>query len=150
MKCIANSIRILLFTLLCPVQASHSQTTVTDTTGSGSACVIAKKLGDSIAIEWVLGEPSATDAINRAKQALRTRGYEDLFPQSSSSDAHGWMVIIKTQYQTYTGKERTSYGCGFSTQSPAQAENNARNNLRAYSWGWKESLGYQVIESRQY
>lgn len=150
MNCIANSFRILLFTLLWHTSFSYGQSSATDATTSGAACVIAKQLGNSIAIEWALGEPSVDQAIKRAKQALHARGYEHVFPQAGSSDAHGWMVIIQTRYQTYTGRERTSYGCGFSAQSSAMAEANAQKNLRAYSWGWKERMGYQVIENLKY
>ena len=81
---------------------------------------------------------------------LRNLSYEYVFPQSNSNNPHGWMIIIKTQYRTYTGRERTSYGCGFSNQSPAVAETNALHNLRTYSWGWKESVGYEVLEKHQY
>ncbi|WP_428603323.1 hypothetical protein [Sedimenticola sp.] len=112
--------------------------------------MIAKKLGDSLAIEWAIGEPSIASAIEKAKQALYRKGYEYVFPQSSSSDPHGWMIIIKTHYRTYTGRERTSYGCGFSSQSSTVAEENALTNLRTYSWGWKSGMGYEVIENLQY
>lgn len=148
----AKSFHILLITVFCTILATNGQTATTGSPSAtgGAACVIAKKLGNSLAIEWVIGEPSVAHAIEQAKQALRAKGYEYVFPQSNSSDPHGWMIIIKTQYRTYAGRERTSYGCGFSTQSPAVAETNARTNLRTYSWGWKESIGYQVIENRQY
>lgn len=147
-----GSVFTLLLILLCTTSASTGQTAVLTKpmAPGGAACVIAKKLGDSLAIEWAVGEPSVAHAIEKAKQALRIKGYEYVFPQSNSNNQHGWIVIIKTQYRTYTGRERTSYGCGFSNQSPAIAETNAILNLRTYSWGWKESSGYDVIVTRQY
>lgn len=147
-----GSVFTLLLILLCTTSASTGQTAVLTKpmAPAGAACVIAKKLGDSLAIEWAVGEPSVAHAIEKAKQALRIKGYEYVFPQSNSNNQHGWIVIIKTQYRTYTGRERTSYGCGFSNQSPAIAETNAILNLRTYSWGWKESSGYDVIVTRQY
>lgn len=116
----------------------------------GSACVVAKKLGDSVAIQWATGEASVAAAIDKAKQALNQQGYEFVFPQSNSNTRHGWMVIIKTRYRTYTGRERTSYGCGFDQLTEETAEQRALSNLRSYSWGWNPNLGYEVIEKSQY
>ncbi len=116
----------------------------------GSACVVAKKLGNSMAIQWATGEPSVAEAIDKAKQELNNQGYEFVFPQSNSNFRHGWIVIIKTRYRTYTGRERTSYGCGFDQLTVEAAEQRALSNLRSYSWGWKPSLGYEVIEKNQY
>ncbi len=116
----------------------------------GAACVVAKKLGNSLAIEWATGEPSVAQAIDKAKLALNKQGYEYVFPQANSHNKHGWMVIIKTRYRTYTGRERISYGCGFDNQTIEAAEQRALSNLRSYSWGWKPNLGYEVIEKKQY
>ncbi|TVO75306.1 hypothetical protein [Sedimenticola selenatireducens] len=116
----------------------------------GAACVVAKKLGNSLAIQWATGEPSVSQAIDKAKQALQRQGYEYVFPQSNSHAQHGWIVIIKTHYSTYTGRERTSFGCGFDDHSAETAEQRALANLRSYSWGWKSNLGYEVIEKKKY
>ncbi len=118
--------------------------------GGGAACVVAKKLGNSLAIEWSTGAPSVSQAIARAKQALREKGFKYVFPQANSSLPHGWMIVIKTQYKTFTGKIRTSYGCGFSAVSAKQAEQLAVRDLRAFSWGWKPQYGYDVIENKRY
>jgi hypothetical protein len=143
---------IFLLVSLVLTQTAHSQSGATAQpfqTG-GAACVVAKKLGDSLAIQWATGEPSVSHAIDKAKQALLKQGYEYAFPQSNSHAKHGWIVIIKTQYRTYTGRDRTSYGCGFDGLSAEAAEQHALSNLRSYSWGWKPSLGYEVIEKKEY
>ncbi|MCW8908164.1 MAG: hypothetical protein OQL28_13005 [Sedimenticola sp.] len=116
----------------------------------GAACVIAKKLGDSLDIAWATGAGSVSDAISQAKQELRKRGYPDLFPQANSDQPHGWMVIVKTGYRNARGRPRTSYGCGFNTRSATAAEQDAVDNLRSYSWGWRPDFGYQVIEKTSY
>ncbi len=143
---------IFLLSLLSMLPPAHGQSAASNgqPVSGGATCVIAKKLGDSLAIEWVTSEPSVTLAIEKAKRALRKKGHEYVFPQSSSNALHGWMAIIQTRYRTYTGRERTSYGCGFSSQSSTDAEAKALINLRTYSWGWKESMGYKIIEQRQY
>ncbi|HEB95673.1 MAG TPA: hypothetical protein ENI96_04490 [Sedimenticola thiotaurini] len=129
---------------------SLAPVTVAAASGGGTACVVAKRQGNSLAIEWVVGEASVSSAIARASQALRRRGYDYIFPQANSNLAHGWMVVIETEYRTYTGRSRTSYGCGFSASSEEQAEQLAVQDLRSYSWGWKPKYGYQVKEKRRF
>jgi hypothetical protein len=116
----------------------------------GSACVVAKRLGDSQAIEWAVGRATVSQAIADAKRALIARGFEHVFPQGNSPIPHGWLMVVKTEYQTYTGKMRTSYGCGFSAESPTQAEALAVNDLRTYSWGWKPAHRYKQVQLEQF
>lgn len=141
---------LLMSLLLAHTAYSQTSADAQPLQTGGAACVVAKKLGDSLAIEWATGEPSVSQAIDKAKQALQKQGYEYLFPQSNSHAKQGWIVIIKTRYRTYTGRERTSYGCGFDDHSAETAEQRALTNLRSYSWGWKPNLGYEVIEQKRY
>ena len=122
---------------------------------AGASCVVAKKLGNSLAIEWVASaDVSAADAINQAKQKLLEQGwrgrYQDAHPQASSELSHAHMVIVKTQYKTLIGKQRTSYGCGYSARSIQEAGEAALRDLQNYSWGWKPEFGYKVVESFRY
>ena len=122
---------------------------------AGASCVVAKKLGNSLAIEWVASaDVNAADAINQAKQKLLDQGwrgrYQDTHPQASSELAHGHMVIVKSQYETLTGKQRTSYGCGYSARSLQEAGEAALTDLQNYSWGWKPHHGYQVVKQHKY
>ncbi len=119
---------------------------------AGAACVVAKRLGDSLAIEWVASpQESAATAIDKAKQILIDQGYrnqgQDMHAQANSALPHAYMVIVKTQYKTAAGRTRTSYGCGYSPRSSAEAEQAAVYDLHNYSWGWKPELRYEVIES---
>lgn len=144
--------RLIIPVFLAITSVSHAQTEPGTRAfeRGGAACVVAKKLGNSLAIEWTTGEPSVSHAIDKAKLALNKQGYEYVFPQANSAFKHGWIVIIKTSYRTYTGRERVSYGCGFDPQSVETAEQRALSNLRSYSWGWKPGLGYEVIEKGPY
>ena len=122
---------------------------------AGASCVVAKKLGNSLAIEWVASaDVDAADAINQAKQKLLDQGwrgkYQDAHPQASSDLAHAHMVIVKSQYETLTGKQRTSYGCGYSARSLQEAGEAALTDLQNYSWGWKPEHGYQVVKQHEY
>jgi len=116
--------------------------------------MVAKELGNSLAVEWIADtKESVESAIEKAKASLRSHGFSkrkllDLHVQASTQLAHGYMVIIRTKYttpyRTKMGNIRTSYGCGFSNASFADAEQKAVSNLRTYSWGWKNELGYEL------
>jgi GMP synthase-like glutamine amidotransferase len=122
---------------------------------AGGSCVIAKKLGNSLAIEWVAGvEESGLSATEKAKQRLLDQGhkgrYIDVHPQALTDLPAAHVVIIKSSYQTIRGKMRTSYGCGFDAGSTQAAEVRAIDNLRSHSWGWKPETGYEVLERFSY
>jgi len=122
---------------------------------AGAACVVAKRLGDSLAVEWVAAEGvSAEDALHQAKQKLLDQGlrgkHQGLHPQAASELPQAHVVIVQTEYETRIGKRRTSYGCGFSAQSETQARKLALENLRNYSWGWRPELGYRVLQAFRY
>jgi hypothetical protein len=137
----------LLFLCILAFGESHSAHPYP---AGGSACVVAKKLGNSLAIEWSTGQASVPGAIDEAKQALRKRGFEYVFPQANSPLPHGWATIIKTEYRTFTGRKRTSFGCGFSNRSQKHSEELAVGDLRSYSWGWQPKHGYEVMEQHRY
>jgi len=119
---------------------------------AGGVCVIAKEMGNSLAYEYVAKYGiTLQTAINKAKQLLRQKGYTrrkllDLHVQARTAIPHGLLVIVRTNYTTRTGRNRTSYGCGFSPISYTDAERRALSNLRSYSWGWNPDHDYEVIE----
>jgi hypothetical protein len=122
---------------------------------AGAACVIAKKQGDSLAIEWVASPSvSAATAILEAQQRLIDQGYrtkgQDVHTQAVTELRNAYMAIVKTQFTTLRGRSRTSYGCGYSPRSAAEAERAAVYDLRNYSWGWKPEMGYEVVEALRY
>ena len=124
---------------------------LSENTMAGAACVVAKKMGDSKAIEWVHSSESAETALVQAKQKLRQRGYKDLFPQVTTELEHAYVIVVKSDYKNTRGKQRTSYGCGFSEKSYNEALWAAIRNLQSYAWGWKpDREGYKISDKQQY
>ncbi|MCG7912831.1 MAG: hypothetical protein JAY71_03015 [Candidatus Thiodiazotropha weberae] len=122
---------------------------------AGGSCVVAKRQGDSLAIEWQASfSDSALSAMEKAKKRLLDQGYrkkgQDVHAQAGSDLPHAYLVIVKTGYTTLRGQPRTSYGCGFSPVSAGEAERAALYDLRNYSWGWKPEFGYEVVERFRY
>jgi hypothetical protein len=121
---------------------------------AGGVCMVAKELGNSLAIEWIADAKVSVDsAIELTKSKLQQQGFSkkklrDVHVQANTNMTHGYMVIIKTKYKTpyktTMGDTRTSYGCGFSATSSTAAEQAAVDNLRSYSWGWKSDYGYEL------
>jgi len=117
----------------------------------GAACVIAKKMGNSEAIEWNYSPESAETALFQAKEKLRARGYRFLFPQATTDLEHAYVVIIESSYKSSRGRDRISYGCGFSEASYDEALWAAIRNLQSYAWGWKpDREGYKISEKSKY
>lgn len=145
-SCSATTLCAILIIALCAPQISEA----------GGVCVVAKKLGNSLAIEWIASaEDTVTSATAKAEAALRQQGFtkkklQDIHIQASTALTHAHMVILKTSYKTQIGKQRTSYGCGFSDISPANAEHIASKNLSSYSWGWKPEFGYELYARHSY
>ncbi|MET0027443.1 MAG: hypothetical protein ABW101_07370 [Candidatus Thiodiazotropha sp.] len=146
MKFINSITRLVLASLLMMLM---------DQAHSGAACVVAKRQGDSLAIEWAASSQlSAAQAIDEATERLVAQGYrlkgQDVHAQANTDLPHAYLVIVKTHYTTLTGRERTSYGCGYSPRSATEAEQAALYDLRNYSWGWKPEFGYEVMEKSRY
>lgn len=155
MKTNTSFIRTLAKNLLGTVCACCSLALSTSSSVyAGGVCMVAKELGNSLAIEWIAdAKVSVNSAIEITKTKLQEQGFSkkklrDVHVQANTNLAHGYMVIIKTKYKTpyktTMGDTRTSYGCGFSATSSATAEQAAINNLRSYSWGWKSDYGYEL------
>jgi len=138
---------VAAFTLPFLLAATHAR--------GGAACVVAKRLGDSLAIEWVASpEESVASALDKAKRRLLDQGYrqkgQDVHAQANTELRHAHVVIVRTRYTTVTGRKRTSYGCGYSPRSTDAAERAAVYDLRNYSWGWKPEFGYEVVQTLRY
>jgi len=142
---------LLAVIISLPLQAfSQDSSTSPPQHQAGSACVVAKKQGNSQAIEWAIRAGSVSVAIKQAKQVLRSKGYEDLFPQANSPLEHGWAVMIRAQYTSPRRKKRISYGCGFSASTKQHAIHLATKDLRSYSWAWRPEMGFEIVQEKQF
>lgn len=123
---------------------------------AAAACVVAKKMGNSLEIEWIAQNgPVIEQLVAEAKSRLKAKGfgqdrYEDLFPQANTPLDHAHVIIVHTKYLNARGKQRSSYGCGYSAKSYTEAEWAALRDLQSYSWGWTPDKGYEVIEKYRY
>lgn len=125
--------------------------------GGGAACVMAKWQGVTLDYELVYGKSHPIQAQEEGERILKERGsgyYKNVditHSQASSNLLHAFVTIIKTTYKTERGKERTSYGCGFSGRSKDDALWQAIRDLQAYSWGWKPDRdGYDIVKQIRY
>ncbi len=126
-----------------------------DGSSAGGACVVAKKLGDSLAVKVVAApEEGVLEAVNKAEKYLIDNGYKGryigLHPQANTELPHAYVVVVKSVYTTIRGKQRTSYGCGFDQRSFEAAQHAALYDLQSYAWGWVEKNGYEVVEKFSY
>jgi hypothetical protein len=124
----------------------------------GAACVMAKWQGNTLDYALVTGRDHPDTAQQEARQRLWAKGYDDYgagvdvtHPQGMTNLDSAFAVVIRSDFKTWRGKPRTSYGCGFSAASYQDALWDAVRDLQRYSWGWKPDRdGYQVVEQLRY
>ena len=78
---------------------------------ASASCVVAKRLGNSLAIEWIAApDETVESAIFKAKQKLIDQGYrkkgQDVHAQASSAMPHAFMAIL------HYSRNRNWYVCG--------------------------------------
>lgn len=124
----------------------------------GAACVMAKWQGNTLDYALVTGRDHPDTAQQEARRQLHAKGYDDYaggvdvtHAQGLSNLEHAFAVVIRSDFETWRGKPRTSYGCGFSAVSYQEALWEAVRDLQRYSWGWKPDRdGYRVIQQVRY
>lgn len=152
MRYLNTSLAIALSSCLSVAVAAKAAPT------GGSACVMAKWQGNTLDYVLVTGEAHPDDAQEAARAQLREKGYGDYgagvdvtHPQGLSNLAHGYVVVLRSDFTTARGKPRTSYGCGFSAKSYQDAIWEAVRDLQRFSWGWvPDRDGYEVVEKRRF
>lgn len=118
---------------------------------AGAACVVAKSNGDSEAVELAYTPGPAEAALNKAKENLRKKGHKYVFPQAVTELKHAYVVVIRSEYKNARGRDRTSFGCGFSKLSYDEALWDALRDLQSHAWGWKpDKEGYTVLQKLKY
>lgn len=124
----------------------------------GAACVMAKWQGNTLDYVLVTGKDHAGEAQEAARMLLKEKGYGNYgagvditHPQGMTNLAHGFVVVLRSDFKTSRGKDRTSYGCGFSAKSYDDALWDAIRDMQRFSWGWKPDRdGYQVVVKRRF
>lgn len=124
----------------------------------GAACVMAKYQGQTLDYALAHGRPHPAGAQEAARQELRAKGYADYLSnldvmraQNLSKDDHAYVIVIRSEFKDWRGKDRSAMGCGFNAQSYRGAELDAVRDLQAYFWGWKpDQHGYKVLRKFQY
>ena len=124
----------------------------------GAACVMAKYQGQTMDYALVYGESHPASAQEAAKAELREKGYGDfrshldvMRAQNLSNSDHAYVIVIRSEFKDWRGKDRSAMGCGFHPQSYRAAELDAVRDLQAYFWGWKpDQHGYKVVRKFQY
>ncbi len=140
------------------VFAALAATAVAPVVTAGAACVMAKWQGNTLDYAMVADGRHVADAQQAAREALYAKGYDDFgagvdvtHPQAISELEHGYAVVLRSNFKTLRGKDRTSYGCGFSAVSYEDALWGAVRDLQRFSWGWKPDRdGYQVMDKRRF
>jgi len=124
----------------------------------GAACVMAKWQGNTLDYALSYGKSHPVEAQEAAEKMLAEKGYANykanvdiMHAQEFSHLPHAFVIVIKSAFKTVRGKDRVSYGCGFSQKSYRDAEYGAVRDLQSYSWGWKPDRdGYEIVEKLRY
>ena len=129
-----------------------------DAAVGGAACVMAKWQGNTLDYALVTSSVGPGEAQQAAKDRLKEKGYGNYgpgvdvtHPQGVTALPHAYVVVLRSDFKTSRGKDRTSYGCGFSAVSRDQAIWDAIRDLQRFSWGWvPDRDGYQVVQEQRY
>ena len=127
----------------------------------GAACVMAKWMGQTMDYVLVVGEERPRTAVEAGERRLIDKGYAEfrargsrvdvIHPQAVSALPHAFAVVIRSDWESVRGRPRRSYGCGFSSESYADALWRAIGDLQRHAWGWKPDRdGYELVEKRRY
>ena len=119
----------------------------------GAACVMAKYQGATLDYALVYGKSHPVEAQEAAEDELRAKGYADyvrhldvMRAQNLSNLDHAHVIVIRSEFKDWRGKDRSAMGCGFAPGSYQAAELDAVRDLQAYFWGWKpDQHGYEVV-----
>ena len=127
----------------------------------GGACVMAKWMGQTLDYVLVTGKDHPDTAIREGERLLLDKGYGDYRARGSRVDVihtqaitalpHAYVIVLRSDWTNWRGKQRTNYGCGFSPASYEDALWEAIGDLQNHAWGWKPDRdGYQVLEQLRY
>jgi len=119
---------------------------------------MAKYQGQTLDYALIYGKTHPVEAQEAAEAELRAKGYADYLSHldvmraqnlSNLDEAH--VIVIRSEFQDWRGRDRSAMGCGFSVSSYRDAEREAVRDLQGHFWGWKpDQHGYQVVRKFHY
>ena len=102
-------------------------------------------------VEW--GFEFRHQCAKRAYDYLKSIGYEKnihdrmiLYKDGEVVITSGYYVVVKSTYTEPEGLVKTGIGMGVSSVSYEEATTRAIKNLFDYSYTWKQSYGYDIVE----
>ena len=111
----------------------------------GAACVMAKYQGETMDYALVYGRAHPADAQEAAMAELRDKGYGDYLrhldvmrAQNLSNNDHAYVIVIRSDFKDWRGKERSAMGCLGS--NPQVKTCQIRGNLRRVRSGERYAM----------
>jgi len=125
----------------------------------GAACVMAKWQGTTLDYQLIYGKQHPSLAQEEAERLLiekgtgrhKTNHVNITHNQAASNLSHAFVTVIKSSFKTNRGRDRVSYGCGFSGKSKEDSLLQSIIDLQTYSWGWvPDRDGYDIVKRLRY
>lgn len=125
---------------------------------AGAACVMARFNGQTLDYELIVGKSHPSEALDEAGKRLAKRGYDDYYKnldvrhgQALSYLPHAYVIVIRSEFKNWRGKDNSVMGCGFSAKSYDDAVWEAIRDAQTYYWGWKPDRDkYKIVKKVRY
>jgi len=125
---------------------------------AGAACVMAKFQGQTLDYELVITQGHPVEAQEEAETRLKKKGYDNYYKeldvvrgQNLTNLPHAYIVVIRSEFKDWRGKDRSAMGCGFHPDSYEEALWDAIRDTQNYFWGWKPDRdGYEIVKKVRY
>ena len=142
--------RIVFLLILLPFSGTLS--------AAGAACVMAKFQGKTLDYELVVTQNHVVEAQEEAERRLAAKGYDSYYkgldvirPQNLTNLPSAYVIVLRSDFKDFRGKDRSVVGCGFSARSYEDALWDALRDAQSYFWGWKPDRdGYQIVKKLRY
>ena len=120
--------------------------------------MMAKYLGQTLDYELVITKEHPVVAQEKAEVLLAEKGYDKHLrgldirhSQNLTNLPHAFVIIIRSEFVNWAGRDHSVVGCGFSAKSYDDALWEAIKDAQAYYWGWKPDRDeYKIIKKLRY